>query len=220
VVRVLDLESLPLERRATYRRVLAVLKAQPGSFVVAGSLGLSVHAGVVLDGELEVYVRPADLEGALEAVAHTGYRIERDGGRASLPDHHVRIAAVLPEPMGGQVDEAWFEHATRVWLLGLRVRVAPPEEILWLRIATKGAASLGDPLIVPLLANTAGELDWARLLQRLAGFEALLLAHLFLYWHQDPRSAREVIPAGLPAMLLERLDRLVTTSTGPPAGAG
>jgi hypothetical protein len=97
--------------------------------------------------------------------------------------------------------------ARRTRFLGLRVKVAPVEELLWLRIAVPNAASVGDPLIGQLLLGRGENLDWGRLLMRMSGLEALLLAHLFLFWHQYPESGRAIIPVWVITVLRGRLDQ-------------
>lgn len=49
-----DPEPLSLGRRAMYRRVLALLGSQERPFVIGGALGLSLHLGRLIDGELEL----------------------------------------------------------------------------------------------------------------------------------------------------------------------
>jgi hypothetical protein len=194
----LDAEPIALGRRATYRRVLAVLKAQPGTFVVAGAVGLSVQLSRLIDGDLEVYLRARDVPDVLAALSGTGLKVERDDphGRARIiyGDHRVMVRWALPPPLFGGVDDDWFQHAARTHFLGLRIKVAPVEELLWLRVALPGSASVGDVLIGQLLLERGRDMDWHRLLMRLRGLEALFLAHIFLFWHQYPESARMVVP--------------------------
>jgi hypothetical protein len=208
--RPLDLDTLSLGRRAMYRRILALLATHPQPFVIGGALGLSLQLGRLIDGELEIYYRADDVP-ALQAVAATGLKVERDEphGKARIQygDHRIVIRWALPTPLFGGIDEAWFNHARRTRFLGLRVKVAPIEELLWLRIAVPSAASVGDPLIPQIFLGRGEHLDWSRLLARMGGLEALLMSHLFLFWHQYPESARSAIPAWVVDSLIERLDR-------------
>jgi hypothetical protein len=212
----LDLEPLSLGRRAAFRRVLAVLKAQPSPFVVAGAVGLSLHLGQLIDGELEVYLRPDDIEAALESLRAAGLKIDRDDAhakaRVTYGEHRVILAWSLPYPLGGPIDDGWFENARRTHILGVRVRLAPLEELLWLRLAIPGGASLGDPMISQLLLERGTDLDWGRFLERLAGVEALLLSHLFLFWHQYPESARHIIPTWVMDNLLNQVNAGASSS--------
>jgi hypothetical protein len=194
----LDPEPLALGRRATYRRILAVLKAQGSPFVVTGAVGLSLQVGRLIDGELEVYMRSRDVPDALTVIKATGLKVEADDqkGRARIfhGDHRVTVRWALPSPLFGSIDDAWFRHARRTHFLGVRVKAAPIEELLWLKIAAPGPASVGDVLIPQLLLERGEDLDWNRLLVRLRGLEALVLAHIFLFWHQYPESARVIVP--------------------------
>lgn len=206
----LDSEPLSLSRRATYRRVLALLGTGPHRFVISGALGLSLQLGRLLDGELELCVRAAAVPAILDAVATTGVRVERHDahGKARLVygTHRVVLRWSLPSPLFGDYDDSWFNQARRARFLGQRVKVAPIEELLWLKIALPSGASLGDPLVGQILLGRGAGLDWPRLLARLAGQEALLLSHLFLFWHQYPESARTIIPNGVVDALRARID--------------
>jgi len=92
--------------------------------------------------------------------------------------------------------------------LGIRVHAAPAEELLWLRMVLPSGASLADPLVAQMLLARGPDLDWMRLMGRMVGQEALFLAHIFLFWHQYPESARHVVPEWLVNGLRERMDRL------------
>jgi hypothetical protein len=207
----LDPEPLSLGRRATFRRVLAVLKSQPAPFVLAGAVGLSLRLGRVIDGDLEVYMRAADVPPALDVVHAAGLRVEVDDtharARITYGENRIVLRWGLPLPLSGEIDDAWFHHSSRTHFLGLRVKIAPIEELLWLKIAIPSGASVGDPLIPQLLLACGEEMDWSRLLLRLAGLEALLLAHIFLFWHQYPESARATIPEHVIDLLRNRMSQ-------------
>jgi hypothetical protein len=207
----LDPEPLSLGRRATFRRVLAVLKSQPAPFVIAGAVGLSLRLGRVIDGDLEVYMRAGEVGSALDAVHAAGLRVEQDESHARARivygENRVVLRWGLPLPLSGEIDDSWFHHAQRTHFLGLRVKIAPVEEMLWLKIAIPSGASVGDPIIPQLLLTCGEELDWSGLLSRLAGLEALLLAHIFLFWHQYPETARACIPEGVIDELRGRIGR-------------
>lgn len=208
----LDSEPLSLGRRAAYRRVLAIMGAQPNPFVISGALGLSLHLGRLIDGDLEICMRAEDMPTALDSFIAAGLRIERDEGnrkaRITYGNHRVLFRWALPRPLVGIYDEAWFERSRRMRFLGIRVRVAPAEEILWLRMVLPSGASLADPLVAQMLLARGPDLDWLRLMARMVGQEALLLAHIFLFWHQYPESARHVVPDWLVNRLRDRMDRL------------
>lgn len=193
-----------------YRRVLALLAAEQRPFVVAGAFGLSLQIGRLVDGELELYFRAEDGPPVLGAIEAAGLKIDLDEtharARITYGDHRCIIRWALPAPLEGAVDQAWFDHSRRVRFLGLRLRAAPVEEMLWLRIALPGTASVGDLLIGQLLLARGAKLDWGRVLMRMSGQEALLLSHIFLFWHQYPESGRE-IPLWVITALRGRLDQ-------------
>ena len=199
-----------------YRRVLALLGAQERRFVIGGALGLSLQLGRLIDGELEVYFEEDGIQEVLAAIEKAGLKVDVKEGRARVTygDHRCLIRWSLPPPLFGGLDEAWFEKARRTRFLGLRVKVAPVEELLWLRIAVPSAASVSDPLIPQLLLGRGENLDWPHLLMRVAGLEALLLSHLFLFWHQYPESARTVVPSWVVTALRGQLEQAEHSQSG------
>lgn len=186
--------------------------AQPNPFVVSGALGLSLQLGRLIDGDLEICMRAEDMPAALEAFTGAGLRIDRDEGnrkaRIVYGNHRVLMRWALPRPLVGIYDEAWFDRSRRMRFLGIRVHAAPAEELLWLRMVLPSGASLADPLVAQVLLARGPELDWLRLMGRMVGQEALFLAHIFLFWHQYPESARHVVPDWLVNRLRDRIDRL------------
>lgn len=216
----LDAATFDLGRKAAYRRVLGLLKSKDQPFVVGGSLGLSVHAGQLFDGPLEILVPAPAADGALAALEGAGFRITREDvhfrATVSYGEHHVFLSWALPPPLGGVLDDVWFTHAVRSRFLDLRIRVAPVEELLWLRVAVAGGASLGDPAVGLVLLKHGPSLDWPRLLSRLGGLEALLLAHVFLLWHRHGESGRAAIPGAVVETLLARVNATAAASVEQP----
>lgn len=215
--------NLDLGRRASYRRILAVLKAQRRPFVVVGALATAAHLQRPVEGDLEVYLREDDAPAALAALGAAGFKLEPVGGegryRVGYGDHSMLLAWRLPPPLGGAVDAAWFSNSARRSLLDLRLRIAPAEELLWLRIATLGER-IGDDLIDGLLLRYGRQLAWDRLLARMAGLEALVLAHLFLFAHRHPDVASSAITPGVIRSLLARLNASANSSAEAPDQPG
>lgn len=214
------MERLALGRRAAWRRVIAVLKARKQRFVVGGALGLSLWLDRLVDGELELLVRPEEAAAALAALETAGFRIEPEGesaARAGSRDRGARLAWGLPPPLGGALDEVWFAASRRRRLLDLRVRVAPLEELVFVRLAAQGD-SLGDDVVREAILAHGPALDWPRLLRRAAGLEALLLAHVYLLRHRHGERARAAVPSAVLAELRERVDALNSEPPAPVEG--
>lgn len=215
----LDATGYDLGRRAAYRRVLGLLKAREQPFVVAGALALSCHLGHRIDGDLDLIVPEPFAATALAACEGAGFRVQPDHAarRAAISyaGEVVRLAWGLPSPLGGGLDGVWFERAVRARVFELRVRVAPLEELLWLRIATDGGASLGDAVVEEALVRHGAGLDWERLLARLAGLEPLLLAHVFLLQHRHGDAVFRAVPRPVVARLLARVNAGAAPSVEP-----
>jgi hypothetical protein len=215
-------EVLPLARRAAYRRVLAVMKAQRLPCLVVGAIGLSLHLGrLVDDGALELAVRPRDAAAILQAMEAAGFKVTHDEGSSysfvSYGEYTLRVAWALPPPLTGELDDAWFVNAQRAHLVDLRIWLAPLEELLWMRLAGRAQEGTPDPVVEELLLRHGAELDWRRFQERLIGLEGLLLAQIFLLHHRNPTAARKAVPAWVLGSLLDRLNAAASTSVTQPA---
>ena len=72
-----DQEGLSPETRAFYRRALGIIREARIPFLVGGAYALAHYAGIVRHTkDLDVFVRPADCGGALEALGAAGLRAE------------------------------------------------------------------------------------------------------------------------------------------------
>ncbi len=188
---------------------MAVLKARKQPFLIGGSLGLSFHLDRLVPGELEILLRADQGDPVLAGLETAGFKVDRiddqPRARVRFGEHTVVVAWGLAPPLGAPIDEPWFTASFRARLLDLRVRIAPLEELIWERIAMGGGASLGDADVQDALLHAGATLDWDRLLARMIGLEALLLAHVFLLYHRASESARAAFPARVVATLLERV---------------
>src|SRR5262249_5339179 len=160
-------------RRAAYRRILALLGSQPRPWVIGGAMGLSLQLGRLVDGQLEIFMLADDSAEPLNVIAAAGIKVERDDAhnfaRGTYGDHRAILRWALPTPLLGEVDRDWLSKGRSTRFLGIRVLVAPIEELLWLRMAGPSAASVSDPLIGQLLLHRGSTLDWNRLTARMAG---------------------------------------------------
>jgi hypothetical protein len=176
-------------------------------------------------GDLEIAVRPVDAEAILAAMGGSGFKVEReDSGRfakVSYGDYMVKIGWALEAPLTGDLDDAWFVHAVRAYLVDLRIWLAPLEELLWTRLATGPLGpqeAAPDSVVGELLLKHGAQLDWRRFLERLIGLEGLMLAQIFMLHHRYPSAARQAVPVWVVGSLLDRLNAGASNSVSQPAG--
>ena len=196
-----------------YRECLEVLQWSGLPFLVGGAFALQSYTGLMIrTKDLDVFVRPEHVEPLLSMLSNAGYRTEMRFthwlGKAFKDDECIDIIfgsgnGVCP------VDELWFEHAERATVLGVPVRLIPPEEMLWSKafIMERERYDGGD--IAHLLRARGKMLDWSRVLYRFHSHWRVLLSHVILFGFIYP-GHRLTIPMWLMDELMHRLQREMT----------
>jgi hypothetical protein len=135
---------------ATMKRAAAVLRDTDVPFMLGGGLAAWARGGPRTDHDVDFFVREEDAERALDALAAAGLRPEKPPEEWLLKayDGDVLVDLIF-RPSGGPVDEAFFERATNLEVLGHDLPVA----------------SIDDVFATKLLALTEQEPDFGQVLQ-------------------------------------------------------
>jgi hypothetical protein len=200
-------ESAP-DTNSFYRRTLHVLSDAQAPFLVGGSHAFLHYTGIVRDTkDLDLFVQAADLDRALEALAQSGYRTEITFShwlaKAIQGDDFVDLVFASGNGVA-RVDDQWFEHSVEAQVLGMPVRLAPPEELVWQKAFVMERERFDGADIMHLILRCGPGLDWPRILERFAGNWRLLLSYLVLFTFVYP-GERAAIPAGVLESLLADL---------------
>jgi hypothetical protein len=189
-----------LDRRARscYRRALTTLNAAGASYLVGGAYALERYTGIARHTtDFDIFVRPESVQPTLAILAGAGYRTELTFrhwlGKAFRGDDLIDV--IFSSGNGiGVVDDDWFAHAVPAEVLGIPVRLCPPEEIIWQKAFIMEKERYDGADIAHLLRARAATLDWPRLLRRFDRHQRVLLAHLILFGYIYP-AERDLIPA-------------------------
>ena len=79
------------------------------------------------------------------------------------------------------VDDLWFAHARPGPVLGVPVRLCPPEEMIWSKAFIMERERYDGADVAHLIQACGRELDWRRLLGRFGRHWRVLLSHLILF---------------------------------------
>jgi hypothetical protein len=198
------------ETLAFYREALDFLNQGKAPFLVGGAYALAHYTGIIRDTkDLDVFVRPRDAETVLETFAAAGYHTDRTFphwlGKVYQGEH---ILDVIYSSGNGivDVDDLWFAHAVPGTVLGRRVLLCPPEEMIWSKGFIMERERFDGADINHLIRACWRSLDWDRLFRRFGPHGRLLLAHLILFGYVYPAETAKV-PAELMQELLDRLRR-------------
>ncbi len=121
--------------RHFYSRTLTVLNESGLPYLVGGAYAMGSLAGIERHTkDIDVFARERDRDRILRVFEAAGYRTEVTFphwlAKAWIVERFVDV--IYSSGNGAApVDDEWFEHAVDAKLLGIPVRLCPPEEILW-----------------------------------------------------------------------------------------
>ncbi|HWJ22246.1 MAG TPA: hypothetical protein VNS52_07825 [Gemmatimonadaceae bacterium] len=198
----------PPDAEAVYRHVLEALREGGVEFLVGGAYAFTRYTGIERSTkDFDVFVRYTDRHRALEALADAGFDTEETFphwlAKAFWGDDFVDIIYSSGNGVA-PVDDGWFAHAPEADVLGLRVKISPPEEMLWSKAFVMERERYDGADVIHLLRAGAATLDWDRLLHRFGSHWRVLLSNLVLFGFVYP-GERARIPRRVMDTLLERL---------------
>jgi hypothetical protein len=194
--------------RAFYRRAVATLERDGVPFLIGGAFALAHYTGIVRHTkDFDVFLKPADVRRALDALAAAGYAAELTYPHwlAKVRHGDLFVDVIFCSGNGvAAVDDGWFEHASPGRVLGRAVRFCPPEEMIWSKAFVMERERYDGADIAHLLRACADGLDWPRLLRRFDRHWHVLLSHLVLFRFAYPGEAARV-PDAVMGELVGRL---------------
>jgi hypothetical protein len=181
-----------------YREALGLLHASGIPFLVGGTFAYTRYTGLDRGTkDLDIFVRRAD-------VLRTLTTFEEAGCRTELPYPHwlgkvlrggLLIDVVFSSGNGvAEVDDDWFTYAAEAEVLGMRLRLCPPEEMIWSKSFVQERERFDGADVLHLLLEAGPDLNWRRLLARFGDHWPVLLSHLVLFRFVYP-DRRDHIPA-------------------------
>jgi hypothetical protein len=185
-----------------------LLESRGVPFLVGGAYAMAYHAGIVRHTkDLDLFLRPEDVQDALRLAAGAGRRVERifPHWLAKIYEADAFVDLIYSSGNGlCPVDHEWFAHATDGEVLGRAVRLVPPEESLWTKCFIMERERYDGADVAHLILKQGKTIDWRRVLQRFAGHELVLLFHIMQFGYIYP-CEKKLIPEWLEHELLDRL---------------
>jgi hypothetical protein len=176
---------IPEAEREAYRNALQTLNRAGVRYVVSGLYAVYEYTGIYRQTkDLDLFVEPGQVLPAARALKAAGFRphLEQAHWLAKAMWDDAQVDIIFGTGNGlSFIDGLWYEHSRAGLLAGTAVRVAPPEELLWHRlfVSERHRSDVAD--VLHLIVCRGDELDWERLLWRVAGHWRLLLGQVHLY---------------------------------------
>ncbi|MFB3903093.1 MAG: nucleotidyltransferase [Acidobacteriota bacterium] len=168
-----------------YSEAVRILNQSGITYVLSGAFALHAYTGLWRNTkDLDVFVRPADVDIALESFAQAGYTTEileaHWLSKARRPPYFVDLIFGMAN---GRVDfDNDFVHSEQaIDVAGEPARLIRLEELIVSKIyiAVRDRFDGGD--VAHLIRSSEGKLDWMRITRRLGQFRPILLWHLIFF---------------------------------------
>lgn len=181
---------------AFYIDVLTRLEAAGVPFLIGGAFALTRYTSIHRDTkDLDVFTRPDDTPRALEVMAAAGYRTELTFPHwlGKIFGSECFIDIIFSSGNGvARVDDVWFENAPEAQLLGLDLKLCPPEEMIWSKAFIQERERFDGADVAHLLLTAGPSLDWHRLLARFGDHWPVLFGHLVMFRYIYPDQHEQI----------------------------
>jgi Nucleotidyl transferase of unknown function (DUF2204) len=199
--------------RDFYRRVMHRLEEHGTSFLVGGAYAFERYTGIARHTkDFDLFVHPRDVQRILEALTADGCTTEVTFPHWLAKAHCGEDVVDLIFSSGNGValvDDDWFRHSVPETVLGLPVRLIPPEEMIWSKAFVMERERYDGADVAHILRACAETLDWPRLLNRFGACWRVLLHHLIVFGFIYP-CERTRVPAAVMRELMGGLDAELT----------
>ncbi|MGD9765033.1 MAG: hypothetical protein AB7V27_15105 [Candidatus Binatia bacterium] len=192
---------------AFYRAALRSLNESGADYLVGGAFAMARLTGIAArTKDLDLFVRRRDRTRVLRVLAAAGCRTSTPYPHwLAKAEHPAGLIDVIFDSGNAQlpVDDEWFTHALPARVLGVRVRLAPVEEMLCSKAFIMERERFDGADVIHLLRAAADRLDWQRLLRRFGAHWPVLLSHLILFSYAYP-GERHRVPDAVVEELVQR----------------
>jgi len=202
--------------RQLYIDALNLLNEEGADYLVGGAYALAQYAGVERHTkDLDLFVRKEDAIDILRIFEKAGYKTELTFshwlGKVFKGENFIDIIFSSGNAIA-DVDDAWFENAADAELFGVKVRLCPPEEMIWSKAFIMERERFDGADVAHIFHACAGTLDWERLVSRFGEHWKVLLTHLLLFGYIYP-AEQDKIPEKVLNALLHRLQNDMTPAS-------
>ena len=201
-------EEQKLQARAFYEEALEGLQESGANFMMGGGFALFQYTGIERDmKDLDVFCKPSEYSKIMKHFASKGFQTELTDVRwlAKVFDgpHYIDIIFDTVNNIC-TVDDSWYEHATEADFGGIKVKVIPPEELVWCKIYVQNRERYDGSDVNHMFLKWGKKLDWKRLMFRMDSHWHLLLGQILSFQFCYPSDFHEIIPRWLFEELMVR----------------
>lgn len=194
---------------AFYAALLRRLKKTRIPFILGGTVAVNAYIGLErATKDLDVFCLAGDYPRLLKVLAERGYKTEVEDERwiAKVREgpHYCDIIFGSAN-MVAPVTSEWFKEARPATIMGSRVRLLPPTELVWSKSFIQDRYKFDGNDVAHLILVKHDEINWKRLLGYFEQHWEVLLMHVLRFRYIYP-SERGRVPRWVFEELLGRLE--------------
>jgi len=154
----------------TLKRAAALLHEAGVPFVLGGGVAIWARGGPESEHDLDLFVKPADAERALDALAAGGFRPEKPPEQWLYKawDGDVLVDLIF-EPSGVTIDDEFVERAPETEVQAVQMRVLRPEDVLVTKLLAMREHELDYESALEIARAVREQIDWDEVRERTDG---------------------------------------------------
>ena len=204
---------IPEAEAEFYRTTMRTLQRNGHPFLVAGTYAMSTYTDIVRDTkDFDIFVRAQDLDAIRSTLEAQGYRTGLKFPHwlakvyCDIDGHGEKFVDLIFRSGNGvcSVEDAWWSRAIEDEVLGVKVKLCPPEEILWTKAYIMERERYDGADVAHIIHGWAERMNWDRLLDLFGEDWRVLLSHLTLFGYIYP-GERDRVPEAVMQELIGRL---------------
>ena len=154
----------------TLKRASAALREADIPFVLGGGIAVWARGGPETEHDLDLFLKPADADRALQALADAGFRPEKpsEGWLYKAWDGDVLVDLIF-DPSGVTIDDEFIERAPETEVHAVRMRVLRPEDVLVTKLLAMREHEVDYESVLEVARAVREQIDWDEVRKRTDG---------------------------------------------------
>jgi predicted nucleotidyltransferase len=151
----------------TLKKVSALLREADVPFVLGGGVAVWARGGPETEHDLDLFLKSADAERALEALEAAGLRPEKppENWLYKAWDGDVLVDLIF-DPSGVTIDDEFLERAPETEVYAVRMRVLRPEDVLVTKLLAMKEHEVDYESVLEIARAVREQIDWEEVRSR------------------------------------------------------
>ena len=146
----------------------AALRDDGVPFLLGGGLACWARGGPATDHDVDLMLKPEDVEAAGEALRRAGMRVETppENWLVKAYDEDGTLVDLIFAPSGGDIDDAWFERAEEMEVAAMKMQVASLEDVLATKLHALNEQEPDYGAVLEIARTLREQIDWETVRER------------------------------------------------------